>query len=33
MIEIVSADGKVGPSGADIAANPAAWSPDGNHVV
>jgi Tol biopolymer transport system component len=23
----------VGPSGADIAANPAAWSPDGNHVV
>ena len=32
-IEIVSADGKVGPSGTDIATNPAAWSPDGNHVV
>jgi Tol biopolymer transport system component len=32
-IEIVSADGKVGPSGADIAPNPAAWSPDGSHVV
>lgn len=33
MIEIVSAEGKVGPSGTDIAANPAAWSPDGSHVV
>ncbi len=32
-IEIVSADGKVGPSSADIAPNPAAWSPDGSHVV
>jgi Tol biopolymer transport system component len=32
-IEIVSADGKVGPSDADIAPNPAAWSPDGSHVV
>lgn len=32
-IEIVSADGKTGPSGADLAANPAAWSPDGRHVV
>jgi Tol biopolymer transport system component len=32
-IEIVSADGKVGPSGTDIAPNPAAWSPDDNHVV
>lgn len=32
-IEIVSDDGKAGPSGADIAPNPAAWSPDGNHVV
>ncbi len=32
-IEIVSADGKTGPSGADLAANPVAWSPDGRHVV
>ena len=32
-IEIVSADGKTGPSGADLAANPAAWSPDGRRVV
>jgi Tol biopolymer transport system component len=32
-IEIVSADGNVGPSGADIAPNPPAWSPDGSHVV
>ena len=33
MIEIVSSEGKVGPSGTDIAPNPVAWSPDGNHVV
>lgn len=32
-IEIISADGKPGPSGADLAANPAAWSPDGSRVV
>ncbi|HEX4038998.1 MAG TPA: hypothetical protein VHX37_13140 [Acidobacteriaceae bacterium] len=32
-IEIVSADGKVGPSGTDIAPNPAAWSPDGTRIV
>ena len=32
-MEIVSSDDKVGPSGADIAPNPPAWSPDGKHVV
>ncbi len=32
-IDVVYADGKVGPSGTDIAPNPPAWSPDGNQVV
>jgi len=32
-IEIVYDDGRAGPSGTDLAANPAAWSPDGNRVV
>ncbi|HEX2918407.1 MAG TPA: hypothetical protein VHN81_07785 [Edaphobacter sp.] len=31
--EIVSGDDNVGPSGANLAPNPAAWSPDGKHVV
>lgn len=32
-IELISADGKAGLSGADIAPEPAAWSPDGRRVV
>ena len=32
-IELISADGKVGPSGTDIAPEPVAWSPDGRRVV
>jgi len=32
-LEIVSGDGKAGPSGTDLATSPAAWSPDGSRVV
>lgn len=32
-MKIVSGDGEDGPSGADLAANPPAWSRDGRHVV
>ncbi|MGC2163429.1 MAG: hypothetical protein WA634_16085 [Silvibacterium sp.] len=32
-IDVISKDGKIGPSGDDIAPNPVAWSPDGAHVV
>lgn len=32
-IELISGDGNVGPSGADIAPDPVAWAPNGQRVV
>ncbi|HEX4164230.1 MAG TPA: hypothetical protein VHZ55_02045 [Bryobacteraceae bacterium] len=32
-VELISGDGNVGPSGADIAPDPVAWAPNGQRVV